>query len=619
MAMDPPGGDDGNPVGTLPQRFRSAAHLLRTATGRHDAVTEPLPERPVTRRMLPVRYQVKEDEDGRYLTCLEASNIFVRIDRALSVSASSVRKYPKGTIFLDGAAKGEPFIDSSRGVYNLDHHEGCVRSFTLSTCEQAMIVIRKGLDLDAERWTVWANDPDLDTVLAIWLLLNHRRIDENDSAVRKKIMPIVRLQGVIDAHGFELKELTAFPDNLQEAALTVINGLRSDEVELKKENRWGDTDFLDFTVTSLQKLDELVYTPYDFEEGHPVEELAREGILPQRIAVACRSEAGIYEVEEQLRDLHGDRLGLVILEKEPGIYTLRQVDPFLPINLEALYDRLNLLDSEAVGEARWGGSNEIGGSPRGGRTGLSLREIMFVTRWVYQPPSGGRRAVAVAVGVAAAVAALAVSILAGGTQVWAGVPPGLMVRGSLSSAAISAAVLAVLGLGLVYLGHSRQPGRYGLRRARGIGFLAVLPVTVVLGLAGGAWMITPALARETVVLKLFAVLLIGIVGIETLLRGALHGHLLRFFPVMAASGRLFISVPNAVAAVVYTGAVMICLLPPAWLTSDIGGWWMGWAGATLIFGLVCGGVRERSRSVWAAVILHSASAIIAWIVLTRFL
>jgi hypothetical protein len=90
--------------------------------------------------MLPVRYQVKEDDDGRYLTCIEASNISVRIDRSLSVSASSARKYPKGTIFLDGAAKGEPFIDSSRGVYNLDHHEGCVRSFTLSTCEQGRTI-----------------------------------------------------------------------------------------------------------------------------------------------------------------------------------------------------------------------------------------------------------------------------------------------------------------------------------------------------------------------------------------------------------------------------------------------------------------------------------------------
>jgi membrane protease YdiL (CAAX protease family) len=131
-------------------------------------------------------------------------------------------------------------------------------------------------------------------------------------------------------------------------------------------------------------------------------------------------------------------------------------------------------------------------------------------------------------------------------------------------------------------------------------------------------MSTPVPAAEVTTIAVLAVMIRGIVGIETLLRGALHGHLLRFFPVMAASGRLFISVPNAVAAVVYSVAVTVCLLPPAWLTADIGGWWMGWAGAALIFGLVCGGVRERTRSVWAAVILHASSAMIAWIVLTRF-
>jgi hypothetical protein len=401
---------------------------LKAVTGRHEAVTEPLPDRPETHRPLPVRYQVKEDESGRFLTCVEASNIAVRIDRTMSVSSSSARKYPKGTIFLDGAAKGEPFMDSSKGVYNLDHHEGCVRSFTLSTCEQAVIVIRKGLDLDGEQWAVWANDPDLDTILAIWLLLNHRRINDEGSAVRRKIMPIVRLQGVIDAHGFELKELTAFPENLQDAALTVINGLRTEEIELKRENRWGGTDFLDFTLSSLQKLDELVYTPHDFEEGHAVEELARERILPQRIAVACRSEAGIYEVEEQLRDLHNDRLGLVILEKEPGTYTLRQVDPFLPTGLEALYERLNLLDPQAAGEAQWGGSNEIGGSPRGVKTGLSLGEIMFITRWVYQPPSSGRKLGAIIGSVATAFGALVIAALAGGSTLDVRFIPGLMVN-----------------------------------------------------------------------------------------------------------------------------------------------------------------------------------------------
>ena len=157
-----------------------------------------------------------------------------------------------------------------------------------------------------------------------------------------------------------------------------------------------------------------------------------------------------------------------------------------------------------------------------------------------------------------------------------------------------------------------------MRRIRGFGFLAALPLTGVLGLAGGAWMSTPTAAAEASTVSVLAVMLLGIVGIETLLRGALHGHLLRFHPVMLSSGRLFISVPNAVSALVYSGAVTICLLPPVWLTMDIYGWRMGWAGAALIFGLVCGGVRERSRSVWAAVILHAVSAIVSWAVLSRF-
>jgi hypothetical protein len=615
--MDPPGGDDGSSDVTRPHRLRSAANLLRAATGRHEAVTEPLPERPATHRTLPDRYAIKENGDGRYLTCSEASNIQVRIDPSLSVSASAARKYAKGTIFLDGAAKGEPFIDAARGVYNLDHHEGCVRSFTLSSCEQAIILIRKGLDLDGERWTVWANDPDLDTVLAIWLLLNHRRIGGEGSTARKKIMPIVRLQGVIDAHGFELKDLTAFPDNLQDAALTVINGLRADEVELKRENRWGETDFLEFTAESLRKVDELVYTPLDFEEGHTVEELARESILPQRIAVACRSEAGIYEVEEQLRELHNDRLGLIVLEKEPGIYTLRQVDPFLPRNLEALYDRLNLLDPSATGDALWGGSNEIGGSPRGVKTGLDLDEIMFVIRWVYQPPSVGRRLTAAIAGGAGASAAILISAIAGGSSLDLGRLPGLMARTDGSGLSITAVVLAVFGIGLAYLGHSRHPGRFGFRKADGFGFLAAVPVVFLLALVGGAWI--PFSRAAAPDLRGVAVLLVAVVGIEALLRGALHGHLVRFFPVTMGSGRFFVSVPSAISAFVYACAVTICLLPPAWLTDVFTGWWAVWFAAAMVVGLICAAAREWWRSLWAAVILHAVVAIAAWLVFAYWL
>ena len=125
--MNPPPDEEGrHGLGELTQRFKTAAGRLASPTAPQTAVTEVISEAPVTMGNLPVRYQWKEDDAGSYLMCVEASNIQVRIERGVSLSAAAARKAPKGTIFLDGAAQGEPFMDASRGVYNLDHHEGCV-------------------------------------------------------------------------------------------------------------------------------------------------------------------------------------------------------------------------------------------------------------------------------------------------------------------------------------------------------------------------------------------------------------------------------------------------------------------------------------------------------------
>ena len=125
---------------------------------------------------LPERYIIKTSGDERVLICLEAPNLNVHMESGLSVTGSVARKSPGGTIFLDGVAQCEPFMDHERQVYNLDHHEGCVRAFTLATCEQTLVMYMKGLDLQGREWNIFANEPDLDTLLAIWILLNHARI-----------------------------------------------------------------------------------------------------------------------------------------------------------------------------------------------------------------------------------------------------------------------------------------------------------------------------------------------------------------------------------------------------------------------------------------------------------
>ena len=63
---------------------------------------------------LPERYSIKSNGDERVLICLEAPNLNVHIEPGLAINASMARKSPAGTIFLDGVAQCEPFMDHER-------------------------------------------------------------------------------------------------------------------------------------------------------------------------------------------------------------------------------------------------------------------------------------------------------------------------------------------------------------------------------------------------------------------------------------------------------------------------------------------------------------------------
>jgi hypothetical protein len=135
----------------------SATHLINRSepanSGTQAALTQAdqrisdASSRKTRSNFLPERYSIKSNGDERVLICLEAPNLNVHIEPGLVINASMARKSPSGTIFLDGVAQCEPFMDHERQVYNLDHHEGCVRAFTLATCEQTLVMYMKGLDL----------------------------------------------------------------------------------------------------------------------------------------------------------------------------------------------------------------------------------------------------------------------------------------------------------------------------------------------------------------------------------------------------------------------------------------------------------------------------------------
>ena len=77
-------------------------------------------------------------------------SIALRIERGLTVDSRARKRYGPQTIFLDGVYNGAPFCDNEARHYSLDHHAGCVRAFTLATCEQAAVMLLQGLPLFGE-------------------------------------------------------------------------------------------------------------------------------------------------------------------------------------------------------------------------------------------------------------------------------------------------------------------------------------------------------------------------------------------------------------------------------------------------------------------------------------
>jgi len=547
----------------------------------------------------PGRYRVRNEPGGSVLIGIEAPAVRVRIKRGFCLTASAAQTAAPGSIFLDGAAQAGPFMDTRREVYNLDHHEGCVRPFTLATCEQALVLVRTGLDLQKRDWTVYANDPDLDTILAIWVLLNHLRLNDPSGTVYGRVLPLIRLQGIIDAHGLERQDLAGLSPEVHAEMQSWIDALREPELVAKRRGTWAGLDLLRFTADRLRAIDRLVYPENQLEDHEEVEELARTDVGEGKIAIVCRAQIGICEVERELSRLHGKRLGLVALRTDASTYTLRQVDPYLPGSLTEVYERLNLVDPAAGGHSsgnRWGGSAEIGGSPRTSGTRMLPEQIAHAFRRAFSPTGILERLADAAGAILTAMVVLAAAL--------APTLPSLRPTAPASLASQVALLGAALAAALFFLRGSRAPGQYGLRRPARLDWLTLIPVALLAGVAGGACI--PAVAATTsgpdaavllavVTLPLFA---------ELLFRGLVHGGLVASFSTQRCGGPWSLSVPAIVSAVLYALGGLVLQSPAIGVTTSFGAWPLAPLLGALVLGAAAAMARERSESIAASLLLH---------------
>ncbi len=561
----------------------------------------------------PDRYAIKEVGMDRILTCLEAPNLQVIIKAGLTVTASAARKAPPGTIYLDGVAQIEPFLDHEKKVYNLDHHEGCVRTFTLATCEQALIMCVKGLDLRDREWKIYANEPDLDTILAIWIILNHQRINNREAIQRRSLFALVRLEGIIDALGLELRELSGLPADLLQKLMKVIDRLRTEELDLKKAGEWTKTNFPEYTMRVLRKLDQFLIKLGELDDFKGIEELARIELINNRIAVVVASDLGIYELEPHLIKLYGNRLGWVALRRGENDYTLRQMDLFMPVSLEDVYQRLNFMDPAVkgrMGVSRWGGSGDIGGSPRDLGTKLTPSEIVSACRDVIEKRSDIRHIKRFLTSMA--LTALIVVAAIATAQNWQ--PTRWLDRetlGQCTQSPIFGFHTALLALTLIMLGvlAMRRPWQFGIMLPTGKDWWRLLPFAVVCGLSGVLPVPDKALfAADPWVAWSLALILIPF-SMELLFRGLVHGMMAQLATIQDGESRWFFSGPAIGSALLYAivVGVQITVMPCDPTTSVTLSLLIRSTTVAAIFGLGAAMIRERSHSMLPAWLFHAVA------------
>jgi hypothetical protein len=244
------------------------------------------------------------------------------------------------TVYLDGAVQG-PVIDNDRRSYSFDHHAGCVRAFTLASCQQVAQALELGWDnrgLD-----VVVNDLDADTMVSAWLILHPERIRE------ERVQELVNRVGFVDAHG------------------PAIPGHKPHPLHFALTPRYGQEQTEELFRSFLATLDNW------FETGK--EPSAREDRPAPAFGLTADGELNDLGAVTGFEEVYKTCVVGVVMV--PGVgdtvgYTVGKVSDFVSYDIKAFLARCNEIESG------WGGGSTIGGAPRlegGKRSSLTRSQV----------------------------------------------------------------------------------------------------------------------------------------------------------------------------------------------------------------------------------------------------
>jgi hypothetical protein len=261
---------------------------------------------------------------------------------------------PPRSVALDGYVLG-PRIDAETERYSFDHHGECVRHATRASAEQVHDALVLGLQ--PKHLTVFVNDIDLDTALAVWLLRHPERARE------PLINRLVHGAGLLDAYA------GAFP--LAGDLPTIVEWLSEPETRARATGAYFQLD----AAGMKQLLDEVgrrvsvyadgasqAYTEnFSIDNRYEVLHRGTGWVLVE--SLGTRAHARIFADGNERVVIH------TTLRDGTHGYTVAKRSEF--VKCFPVPKILAALDAREPG---WGGGSTVGGAPRhsdGSRSRLS--------------------------------------------------------------------------------------------------------------------------------------------------------------------------------------------------------------------------------------------------------
>jgi hypothetical protein len=299
--------------------------------------------------------------------------------------AEFIASHPPFSIGLDGYVRGEPFLEfTAKGPYrNFNHHESVDRSCTSATCEQVRRAVILGLyDLyhgeHGPRATLWVNDCDQDVCLATWILFHPHRAGE------PWVRTLAYVEDLLDmsAGGFPLPDQR---DLLGEVrwVFEPYTGRRSMVTALDADGMAGIIHevhqrierFLSGQGETMPLLGD--YKVLGGGGGWTMVEIDHQHARQKMV------EAGVKAAVE-LFARQGDRYVYSIWRRSEYIVDFPVAD---------ILRELNRAEGYGLDDVRgWGGSENVGGSPRGQGSRLDPAQVEAVVNQVVESARAARLA-----------------------------------------------------------------------------------------------------------------------------------------------------------------------------------------------------------------------------------